>query len=124
MDFKPSTHIVYPPFKNGLYIEEYFSSHWRNVDFPEKDRLVYLDIFWHNLFQNAGGNAIAVMRDLTPLVLRRCEEAKREGKLVFTLFQWDDGLLLQAEKPENLIIFAIADEIASLEQVLDEDWFG
>lgn len=108
IDLKPKTSINYPPFKNGLYMEEYFSAYWENIDFPEKDRLVYLDIFWHNLFQNAGGNALAVMQDLTPLVLKKCEEAKQEGKLVFTLFQWDDGLLLQADKPENLIVFAIA----------------
>jgi hypothetical protein len=107
IDLKPQTSVNYPPFKNGLYMEEYFSLYWEHIDFPEKDRLVYLDIFWHNLFQNAGGNAIAVMQDLTPLVLKKCEEARQEGKLVFTLFQWDDGLLLQADKPENLILFAI-----------------
>ena len=108
IDLKPQTSVNYPPFKNGLYLEEYFSSYWENIDFPEKVRFVYLDVFWHNLFQNAGGNAIGVMQNLTPLVLSRCEEARQEGKLVFTLLQWDDGLLLQADKPDNLIIFAIA----------------
>ena len=105
---KPQTSVNYPPFKNGLYMEEYFSSYWGNIDFPEMDRFVYLDVFWHNLFQNAGGNVIGVMQNLTPLVLRRCEEARQEGKLVFTLLQWDDGLLLQADKPDNLVVFAIA----------------
>jgi hypothetical protein len=108
MDLKPSTHIVYPPFKNGLYMEEYFCKYWENSVFAEKSNFVYLDIFWHNLFQNAGGNTIEVMKKITPLVIQKCEDAEREGKIIFSLYQWDDGISLHAERPNNLILFAIA----------------
>ena len=104
-NLKPSTQVKYPPFKNGLYMEEYFSRYWANESFQLKDRFVYLDIFWQNLFHS--GDIKTFMSQITPYVVNVCKEAANENKIVFTLCQWDDGIQLQCDKPDNLIIFSI-----------------
>ena len=106
-DLKPSTHIVYPPFKNGLYMEEYFSKYWANETFPLKERFIYIDAFWHNIFQSVGGKIKETMLEITPYILEICNKAASEGKYVFTICQWDDGINLQCTKPDNFIIFSI-----------------
>ena len=106
---KPPFPYTYPPFKNGLYMEEYFSKFWENESFPLKENFIYLDIFWQNLFHHYGGGGSCglVMKELTGHIQNICENAKKENKIVFAVCQWDDGIQLQCEKPDNLVIFSI-----------------
>ena len=107
IELTPAARVVYPPFKNGLYMEEYFSQYWNAVEFSCKSDWVYLEVFWQNVFIAANFNATVVMRQLSPWIVEVCQDAMKNGKRVFTLVQWDDGLLLQTEKPDNLHIFSI-----------------
>lgn len=102
-DLKPSIDIKYPPFKNGLYLEEYFDKYWQSQNFPQKDRFIYLDVYWHNLFHKHGPNIINSLKDW---VYRICEKAKYDNKIIFTIYQWDD-LFMDGHKPDNLLIFTI-----------------
>lgn len=104
-DLKPTTDIVYPPFKNGLYIEEYFDKYWTGLDFPGKDAVVYLDVYWHNVFHLNGG-LVKVMSVMRKNIEAVCERAAREGKRVFTVCQWDD-LFMEGKKPNNLTVFSV-----------------
>jgi hypothetical protein len=47
------------------------------------------------------------MKVLTQYIIYVCEKAAQENKYVFTLCQWDDGIQLQCDKPNNFIIFSI-----------------
>ena len=39
---------IYPPYHQGEYLEEYFYSHYQQLeDKPERE---YIDIFWSNIF--------------------------------------------------------------------------
>ena len=107
INLKPSTHVTYPPFKNGLYMEEYFSKYWENEESNLKNKYIYIDAFWHNIFQSVNGRIIETMNEITPYINEVCINAEKEGKIVFTLCQWDDGINLQCEKPDNFIIFSI-----------------
>ena len=41
---------TYPPYHQGEYLEEYFYSHYNQLETkPERE---YLDIFWSNIFCN------------------------------------------------------------------------
>ena len=49
--FRPKTSIIYPPFKNGRYMEEYFydySTNPENNNKIESDR-IYIPAFWTNI---------------------------------------------------------------------------
>ena len=104
-DLKPSTVIVYPPFKNGLYIEEYFSRYWNGLEFPGKDAVIYLDVYWHNVFHLNGGSK-KVMDKMRKNIETVCQNAVRDGKRVFTVCQWDD-LFMEGRKPANLTVFSV-----------------
>lgn len=105
IQLKPAVSIVYPPFKNGLYIEEYFDRYWQSQIFPEKDRIIYLDVYWHNVFHQHGGPN-NVMNSLQPIIENICKNAEEEGKVVFTVCQWDD-LFMNGQKPINLHVFSV-----------------
>jgi hypothetical protein len=107
INLKPSTHIVYPPFKNGLYMEEYFSKYWENEEIVLKEKYIYIDAFWHNIFHLSNGKITETMNEITPNIIEICKKAETEGKIVFTLCQWDDGIQLQCDKPSNFIVFSI-----------------
>jgi len=105
MNLKPLSTIQYPPFKNGMYMEEFFDSYWKKESFSLKERFIYLDIYWNNLFNIY--NSKNISENLTHKIIFLCNEAKKLNKFVFTVCQWDDGPQLQFEKPDNFIIFAI-----------------
>jgi len=107
INLKPENHTVYPPFKNGKYIEEYFDAYWQDVSFPEKEKLVYLDIYWLNLFFAHGMNPGNIIPHITDYIINICNKAAEENKIVFTLCQWDDGICMGDKKPSNLIVFSI-----------------
>ena len=47
--FRPSTNIVYPPFKHGRYLEEYAYDYLTEHQDTIQTEYVYLPIFWTNL---------------------------------------------------------------------------
>ena len=118
-DLKPSTDIVYPPFKDGLYIEEYFDRYWRGLEFPGKENVIYLDVYWHNVFHLNGGlkKVMAVMR---PAIELLCHRAACEGKRIFTVCQWDD-LFMEGKKPPNLMVFSVGNTYTVPLPLLVED---
>jgi len=100
--FRPSTSIVYPPFKRGRYMEEYFYEYYKG----KSDRIqipIYIPIFWTNLQNHPGfssqkknyeillANAIAKTLKTTP------------NATFFTVVQHDDGP--QLTLPKNTVIF-------------------
>lgn len=106
MNLQPPSYVVYPPHKNGKYIEEYFADFWNKRSFHLKDNFIYIDIFWNNLFHiNGNYKNVQVLYYLETHVAEKCEEAKRTGKIPFTICQWDDGIVIK--KPENLIVFSM-----------------
>lgn len=77
----------YPPFKNGLYLEEYFYKYIidNNIEFKNK---TYLPIFWTNLmgnkfFNNEEINFSEIKKYIDSL---NCE--------LFTVTQHDDGIFV------------------------------
>lgn len=52
--FYTSTNIVYPPFKDGLYMEEYIVQRWKrsSESTPQSNRRKLIPAYWTN-FQNA-----------------------------------------------------------------------
>jgi len=106
---KQPTNIVYPPFKYGLYIEEYFDKYWQSEIFPEKDKFIYIDIYWTNVYCNEGVEKYK--EQIVNYVNEKCLEAKNNNKIAFTLCQWDDGICLGNAKPSNLIEFSLGRNI-------------
>ena len=90
--FHHPTDVVYPPFKHGLYLEEYFSRHNPLGN--------YLDVFWTNLQIDPrfGRGLGAIVQKLLH------EQYPDPNKRYFTVVQHDDGILLQL--PPHTTIYA------------------
>lgn len=98
--FRPATSVVYPPFKNGRYLEEY--AYEKLVEQAESIQtdLVYVPVFWTNMqihpsfhdrkqnFQTLLDQALAAMPPTTKY---------------FTIVQHDDGPMLRL--PHDTVIF-------------------
>lgn len=97
MDYKPTYIHHYPPFTNGRYFEEYFSDFWNKRSF---DEFMFIDMHWCALYHRN-----VSPEQLKQYVYQKCKEAWRQGKIPFTVCQWDDGLCF--EKPPNLIVFSM-----------------
>ncbi len=94
----PNEH-VYPPFKNGLYLEEYFIKKI-NEENPLLKR-IYIPIKWTN-FQIRSDfliNKNIMQEELNDFILKN---PSVNG--YFTIVQYDDGPLL--ELPENTVIYS------------------
>jgi hypothetical protein len=97
MDLKPSYIHHYPPFTHGRYFEEYFSEFWNKRSF---DEFVFIDIHWCAVYHRGG-----TPDQIRQHVFQKCKEAWRQGKIPFTVCQWDDGIGF--DKPPNLIVFSM-----------------
>jgi hypothetical protein len=98
--FRPSTSQVYPPFKNGKYMEEYFYDYvMTHKDEIESD-LVYIPIFWTNLQNHPG---FSKQKDNYEILLSRTLSTCSPGTKFFTVVQHDDGPQLSI--PKDTIIF-------------------
>ena len=89
---------LYPPFKNGFYIEEYFLEKY-NSTLPKTNRL-YIPFLWTNFqiehwFQNKKNEMQEKLDEWVG------ENYSENG--YFTLVQHDDGCLLKL--PENTIVY-------------------
>jgi len=84
--FRPSTSIVYPPFKNGRYMEEYFYQYFMKNEI-KLDR-VYIPIFWTNLQNHPG---FSQQKHNYERLLLGALKKMPYGTKYFTVVQHDDG---------------------------------
>lgn len=85
---------IYPPYHQGLYIEEYFFSKYKEELSDRK----YIDIFWTNLYCNkdyTGSDKVNIQSELNKL--------DPYGKY-FTVCQHDDGP--KENLPKDTLIFS------------------
>jgi len=104
LNLKPFLDIKYPPFLNGKYFDDYFSDYWSKQHFEGKDDVLFLDIFWCNVF-HINNSAPDKMQELREYVHNECKNAKDKKKFVFTICQWDDNICMP--KPDNLIVYSM-----------------
>jgi hypothetical protein len=98
--FRPSTSIIYPPFKNGKYMEEYFYDFLTRNSFSIDSDKVYIPIFWTNLQNHPG---FQNMKHSLTIILNDAIKKLPNTTKFFTVVQHDDGPLLKL--PSNTIIF-------------------
>ena len=98
--FRLGTSHVYPPFKNGRYMEEYCY----DVLLAKKDMIqtdvVYIPIFWTNLQNHPG---FSTMKSKYQVLLTHALKAFPPTTTYMTIVQHDDGPQLQL--PKDTIIF-------------------
>lgn len=103
LNLKPFFDAKYPPFLNGKYFDDYFSNYWSKQSFKGKDDVLFLDIFWCNVFHTNGGpNNVPELREY---VHNACKNAEDKKRFVFTICQWDDNICMT--KPSNLIVYSM-----------------
>lgn len=97
----PSPHI-YPPFKNGRYMEEYFYDFIvKNINNLENNiNYTYIPVFWTNLQVSDGFDS---RKNMYNNLLKEAYNTNNKDTLYFTIVQHDDCILL--DLPENTIIF-------------------
>ena len=86
--FRPSTSHVYPPFKNGRYMEEYLYEFFLEHGDEIQTKWIYLPVFWTHLQNHP---AFAVQRGKYQLLLNRAVSSYPVGSQFFTCVQHDDG---------------------------------
>ena len=100
--FRPKTSIIYPPFKNGRYMEEYFydySTNPENNNKIESDR-IYIPAFWTNIQNHPN---FSNMKESLNIILQRTYNLLPESTLYFTIVQADLGVELVL--PKNTLVF-------------------
>jgi hypothetical protein len=99
--FYTSTDVVYPPFKNGFYMEEYFLNYMIQTNqIYDKDGRMYIPALWTN-FQLADwfrSNYMKMQYDLIQFI-----QSYPCDKGYFTVIQHDDASFLQL--PPNTKIY-------------------
>ena len=99
--FYINTSIVYPPFKNGLYMEEYFLRYvYTNNRFYDNSGRLYIPALWTNFqlepwFRREQSNMQRAIFDFV--------KTHPNEKGYFTVIQHDDGPFLKL--PPNTIIY-------------------
>jgi len=99
--FYVGTNIVYPPFKNGFYMEEYFLNYAiKNYIFHDKNGRLYIPALWTNFQLESwfGKN-----RNIMQQVLNEFIHSHPCANGYFTIVQHDDGPFLQL--PQNTLIY-------------------
>lgn len=98
----------YPPFKNGMYIEEYFFYNWPQI---LNKCCHYIPIFWQNVYCANRDKTHAPIdyknissKELEEVVNIECKIAKDNNMIPFTICQWDDNI--EIPKPDNLVVFS------------------
>jgi hypothetical protein len=98
--FRPATSIVYPPFKNGRYMEEYFYDYvMTHKDTIDSDR-VYIPAFWTNIQNHPNFQS---MKNNYDIFLKRAYSLMPENTKYFTVVQFDLGVELYL--PPNTLVF-------------------
>lgn len=98
--FRPATSIIYPPFKNGRYMEEYFYDYvMEHKDKYESDR-VYIPVYWTNIQIHSN---FQKMKDNYNILLKRAYSLLPEDTKYFTIVQADLGVELAL--PKDTLVF-------------------
>lgn len=98
--FRPATSHIYPPFKNGRYMEEYFYDYIQSHKDKIDSKYVYIPIFWTNLQNHPGfTNQKHNYETLLSMSLKKLPQDIQ----YFTVIQHDDGP--QLSLPKNTIVF-------------------
>jgi hypothetical protein len=98
--FRPATSHVYPPFKNGRYMEEYCYDVLVARKEGIQTDIVYIPIFWTHLQNHVG---FVAMKSKYQILLTHALKAFPATTRYMTIVQHDDGPQLQL--PKNTIIF-------------------
>lgn len=98
--FRPPTSVIYPPFKKGRYLEEYFYDYVLSHTFPEKTSVTYIPAFWTNLQIDP---MFVSKRLVYQKLLNESLSKYPTDTLFFTVVQHDDGVLLNL--PPNTYVF-------------------
>ena len=86
--FRPGTSHVYPPFKNGRYMEEYAFHYLSDHRAEIQTDWVYLPIYWTHLQNHP---AFGRTRENYQILLHRAFAAMPADTRYFTIVQHDDG---------------------------------
>ena len=97
--FRPSTTIVYPPFKNGRYLEEYAYDYFTEHQSSLQTEYIYIPIFWTNLQNHV---AFQKQKEGLALLLQKATALHPTAQF-FTVVQHDDGPLLPL--PKGTVVF-------------------
>lgn len=98
--FRPATSHIYPPFKNGRYMEEYCYEALLSKKDTIDTEIVYIPIFWTHLQNHVG---FAAMKLKYQILLSHALQSFPETTTFMTIVQHDDGPQLQL--PKHTIIF-------------------
>lgn len=98
--FRPSTSHVYPPFKQGRYMEEYIYEYLTKHQEHISTNWVYLPIYWTNLQNHP---AFSRMKTRYQIVLTTALQVYPRDTQFFTCVQHDDGP--QLPLPPSTIVF-------------------
>ena len=98
--FRPKTSHIYPPFKNGRYMEEYVYEYLISKKDEIQTDLVYIPVFWTNLQIHSG---FLAMKNNYNILLQSYFQKMPKDTKYFTIVQHDDGPLLQL--PPHTIVF-------------------
>jgi hypothetical protein len=96
--FNIPNNVTYPPFKNGVYLEEFFKQYYKSNNITKKRR--YIPVTWTNfqinsVFNYENTNMQRILNDWVND--NPCEFG------YFTVVQYDDGPLLNL--PNNTIVY-------------------
>lgn len=99
--FRMPTTVVYPPFKNGVYLEEAFYFFYQaNQEVFASLPYVYIPAFWTNFQIDAN---FKLIQPRMQVELDTAVQAYPPETKFFTVVQHDDAVLL--ELPKNTLIF-------------------
>lgn len=98
--FRPATSVVYPPFKNGRYMEEYFYDYVMAHKDEITSERVYIPAFWTNLQIHPNFQS---MKSNYDILLKRAYSLMPEDTKYFTIVQNDLGVELTL--PPNTLVF-------------------
>lgn len=98
--FRPGTSIIYPPFKNGKYMEEYFYDYVMIHKDKINSDMVYIPAFWTNIQNHPNFKS---MKNNYNILLKRAYSLMPENTQYFTIVQADLGVELIL--PANTLVF-------------------
>jgi hypothetical protein len=98
--FRPNTTVVYPPFKNGRYMEEYFYDYIMSHKDAIDTDYVYIPAFWTNIQIHPNFESMKINYNI---LLKRAYSLLPPETKYFTVVQHDLGVLL--ELPKNTKVF-------------------
>ncbi len=106
--FRPKTSIVYPPFKNGNYMEEYYYNYFLKTNILSVlGNWAYIPVFWTNIQNHPNFKNMAQIYSQKLRQALEKHHKEHPNTKYFTVVQHDDGILIPLPQYviENLTIF-------------------